>query len=387
MLTEWLLTPDVTYLNHGTVGATPRRILAVQQSLRDEIERGPAQFMLRELSSTVVGADRAREPRLRAAAREVAAFVGARGSDLVFTANSTSAVNAVLRSFDFRADDEILLLEHCYGAVRKAADYVARRVDAHVGTVRIPFPGTSEDSVVRAVEAAITSRTRIAIVDHITSPSALVIPVARIAEICRKRGVAVLVDGAHAPGAIALDVSALGVDWYTGNLHKWCWAPRSCALFWVDPARQPGLHPTTISWGLDQGLTTEFDWIGTRDPTPQLAAPAAIALMREFDEERVRRHNHELAWAAGQVLSTAWGTELPAQEGMIGSMIAVRLPPGAGSTQAEAERLRDWLLFAERIEVHLQPLSGALWCRVSAQIYNDLSDIERLAQAIRLRFG
>ena len=238
MLNQWLLDPAITYLNHGTVGATPRCVLGAQQVLRDEIERNPACFMARELTRALFEAPRQSEPRLRRAAREVAEFFGVSGDDLVFVDNSTTAINAVLRSLDFRAGDEILVFEHGYGAIRLAADYVARRQSLVVRSVAFPFPGTTEAAVVHALETAIGPRTRLAILDHVTSPSALVLPIARLAEVCRMRGVASLVDGAHVPGAIALDISALGVDWYTGNLHKWCWAPRSSALFWVDPARR-----------------------------------------------------------------------------------------------------------------------------------------------------
>lgn len=385
MLDRWLLDPQVTHLNHGTVGATPRRVLAAQQTLRDEMERSPAHFMLRELAGSLAGEPRTAESRMRRAAREVASFVGARGEDLVFTDNTTSAINAVLRSFDLRAGDEILLFEHCYGAIRLSAEYVARGVGATVRCIALPLPGTSEDGVVRALEAAIGPRTRLAILDHITSPSALLLPIAQLAAVCKKRGVPVLVDGAHAPGAIALDVPALGVDWYAGNLHKWCWAPRSSAMLWVDPAQQARLHAPIISWGLDKGMTAEFDWVGTRDPTPHLCAPVAIACLQELGVERVYRYNHELAWQAGQLLAAAWKTALPAPENMVGTMVCVRLPDGAGASQQRANQLRDALWFDERIEVALHALHGALWVRASAQIYTELADIERLAQAVLAR--
>ena len=385
MLDHWLLDPDVLHLNHGTVGATPRCVLDEQARLRDEIERNPARFLLRELAGAQAGgAERARN-RLREAAEEVAAFFGVRGEDLMFTDNTTTAANAVLRSFDFRPDDEIVLFDHSYGALRKTAEYVARRAGAHVRIAEIPFPGTTEAGVLRALEGALTARTRLAILDHITAPSALLLPLAEMAALCRRRGIAVFGDGAHAPGAIPLDIGALGVDWYAGNLHKWGWAPRSSAILWVDRARQEGLHPTTISWGLDQGVAAEFDWVGTRDPTPYLAAPAALAFMKSLGVERVQRHNHELAWEAGQLLARRWGTELPAPETMVGTMVAVRVPEGAGSTFEAASRLRDALLFEEGIEVHLPVVGDALFVRVSAQIYNEISDVERLAEAVLRR--
>jgi isopenicillin-N epimerase len=225
----------------------------------------------------------------------------------------------------------------------------------------------------------------LAIVDHVTAGSALVLPIAAMAALCRRHGVAVLVDGAHAVGAIAVDLPAIGADWYTGNLHKWGWAPRSSALLWVDPQRQAQLHPTTISWGLDKGFTEQFDWVGTRDPTPWLAAPAGLALMQEFGLQAVFAYNHELAWFAGNHLSACWGTPWTVPRSMIGTMVSVPLPESFGSTQAEADRLRDALLFNAQIEVQVHAAFGRVWARVSAQIYNDRSDIERLARAVLAR--
>jgi isopenicillin-N epimerase len=385
MLAHWLLDPDCTHLNHGTVGATPRRVLAAQRALGDEIERNPARFLLRELSGPFAGEPHGRELRLRQAAREVGAYFGARAQDLVFVDNTTTAVNAVLRSFDLRDGDEILLFDQTYGAVRNAAEFAARRTGARVQTVTLPFPISDPQSLIDTVERALGPRTRLAIVDHVTSSSALLLPLAEIAALCRARGVATLVDGAHAPGAIALDIPALGVDWYTGNLHKWAWAPRSCAILWVDPARQAQLHPTTISWGLDQGMTEEFDWVGTRDPTPYLAAPAALAFMSELGLQQVQHYNRALAWLAANLLAERWGGPLAAPASAVGTMACARLPAGAGSTREAANRLRDALLFEDGIEVALHVLGGAVWARISAQIYNEQGDVERLASAVLAR--
>lgn len=385
MLSHWLLDPNGIYLNHGTVGAPPRRVLAMQQQLRDEIERHPARFLLRELTTPRNDGSGRQEGRLRCAAREVAAFFGARGEDVVFVDNATTAVNAILGSFELRAGDEILLLDHAYGAVRNAALYAARRTGATVRDAVLPFPEPTEAGAVEAIERAITPRTRLAIIDHITAASALVLPVAAMAKVLRKRGVPVLVDGAHAPGALALDIPSLGVDWYTGNLHKWAWAPRSCAILWVHPERQRELHPTTISWGLDKGLADEFDWVGTRDPTCYLAAPAALAMMQELGCEEVCRYNHELAWYAAKTLSARWSTPHSVPECMVGTMAAVRLPSRAGATEQEANRLRDALLFEDGIEVQISAAHGALWARASAQVYNEPADIDQLAQAVLAR--
>lgn len=394
---QWPLDPDVIYLNHGTVGSTPRRVLVAQQQLRDEIERNPSRFLLRELTSIAVGASQPEEPRLRTAARQVAAFLGARGEDFAFTDNVTTSVNAVLRSFPWHEGDQILITDHTYGGVENAVKFVARTCGLELRTIELPFPGQTRGltptglsgAIVDAIRAAIPERhdkrSRVLLIDHITSGSALILPLQEIAAVCRERGVAVLADGAHAPGAIPLDVTALGVDWYGANLHKWAWTPRSCGFLWATPERQKSLHPTVISWGLDQTFTAEFDLLGTRDPTAQLAAPAAIGFMKELGIEDVQRYNHELVWEAARLLTQRWKTELPMPESMVGTMATVPLPHGAGTSKLDAVALRDALLFEDHIEVQLHAWHDRLWMRVSAQTYNEISDYEKLADAVSRR--
>lgn len=384
LLAHWALDPDITYLNHGTVGAPPRRVLAVQQAIRDEIELQPSRYLLRDLVGHI-GAAPPAQPLLRQAAEKVAAFVGARGEDLAFVDNATTGANAVLRSFPFAEGDEILVLNLGYGAVVKAAQYVARRTGARVVTAELPFPDIDPDKAVEAVAAALTPRTRMAVVDHVTAESALLLPLAEIASRCRERGVAILVDGAHVPGALALDLAALGVDWYTANLHKWAWSPRSCGFLWAAPERQADLHPTVISWGLDQGFSAEFDWVGTRDPSPYLAAPEGLAFLEELGVEKVQGYDHGLAWEGAHRLAERWGTRFLVPESMIGTMATVPLPESLGETVEHAACLRDALLFEDRIEVQLHAWQGRLWTRISAQIYNDMADIERLGEAVAAR--
>jgi isopenicillin-N epimerase len=387
MLEHWLLDPAVTYLNHGTVGATPRRVLAAQQALRDEIERQPSRFLLRELASVRVGGARNDAPRMRLAAAEVAAFLGARGDDLAFVENTTTGANAVLRSLPFVPGDEILVSDLGYGGVVNAARYVARRTGAVVRTVEMPYPVRDPGAVADAFVGALSDRTRLALVDHITAESALLLPLAEIAARCRARGVPVLADGAHAPGAIALDIPSLGVDWYVGNLHKWAWTPRSSGILWAPPERQADLHPTVVSWGLDQGMTAEFDLLGTRDPTPYLAAPAALAFLRELGADAVRAYDHDLAWRGARRLAERWQVSFETPESMIGTMATVPLPASLGSTREEAGALRDALLFEDAIEVQVHAWRERLHVRISAQVYNDMADVERLGEAVERRAG
>ncbi len=385
-LSEWALDPAVTYLNHGTVGAPPRRVLAAQQVLRDGIERQPARFLVRELAE--LGQYEMRRPaRLREAADAVGAFLGARGADLAFVDNATTGVNAVLRSLAFEPGDEILVTDHGYGAIAIGAQYVGGRAGTTVHTIELPHPRWESDAIVEAIAGAITSRTRLLIVDHVTSPTALVLPVAEIARRAHAADVPVLVDGAHAPGAIPLDLPALGVDWYSANLHKWAMAPRSCGILWASPERQKNLHPTVISWGFGLGLGAEFDWVGTRDPSPWLAAPEGIAFMRDLGLDAMRAWNHALAWDSARSLAERWNVELPQDESLVGSMVSVPLPERFGTTAGDALRLKDALLYEENVEAQVLALRDRVLWRISAQVYNEAADVERAARAIEKHAG
>lgn len=386
LLPHWHLDPGAVYLNHGTVGVTPRRVMQAQRELADAIERHPARFVLRELVllDDAPLAARSTVPRLRAAAAEVAARLGAEGDDLVFVDNATAGINAVLQSFDFVAGDEIVLLDHGYGAMVKVAAHVAARTGARVITAALPFPGVTPQACVDALRGALGPRTRLALIDHVTSETALVLPLAEMAAACRDAGVAVLVDGAHAPAAIELDIASLGVDWYAANLHKWAFAPRGSGILWAAPQRQAGLHPAVVSWGYGQRWDQEFDWTGTRDASHWLTAPAGWRFIDEVlgGVQPMRAYNHALARHALTALTARWGLVAPAPESMIGCMALVPLPDALGSGRGAARALQDALLFAHAIEVPVMARAGRLWLRVSAQVYNDASDIERLARAV-----
>ena len=237
MRPQWPFDPDLTYLNHGTVGVVPRRVMAVQQALREEMERNPSKFMLRELTGDKPAPWRPGPTRMREAAAAVAGFVGVRQEDFAFTPNVTHAVNAVLRSFPFEQGDEIIVTDLAYGAIVYGARNRAREFGGRVVVAEMPYP-TTPAAARDAILAAAGPKTRLAIIDHITSESAQLLPLAEIAAALHERSILVLADGAHVPGAIALDIPSLGVDWYAANLHKWCHAPRSCGFLWAPPERQ-----------------------------------------------------------------------------------------------------------------------------------------------------
>jgi isopenicillin-N epimerase len=384
MLEHWLLDPECTYLNHGTVGATPRRVLAKQQALRDEMERQPSQFMLRELGGHAPMPWRS-VSRLREASDQVAAFVGARPDDLVFVPNVTTGLNAVLGSLPLGPGDEVVITDLVYGAVALAAGFYCDRGGATLRTVPIEYPVRDAGDVVERVVQSLTARTKLVVIDHVTAHTALVLPVAAVAAECRARGVPVLVDGAHVPGSRPLDIPSLGVDWYSANLHKWAHAPRGCGILWVAPERQSSVRSSVVSWGHNKGFRHEFEHTATGDPTSYLAAPEGLALLREWDFDACVQYMHNLAWDAAGMLTERWRTTFEIPRAMVGTMVTVPLPPEAGSTAADAARLRLALLVEDRIEVQLHAWRGRLWTRVSAQIYNDRSDVTRLAGAVARR--
>ncbi len=367
---EFLLEDGFVTVNHGSFGATPRPVLEAQAAWRARMEAQPSRFFACELG-----------PALRAAAAHLAGALGADAEGLVFVTNATEGCNAILRSLPLRAEEEVVLLGHAYGAVRKAAGFVAAAAGARVVEAPFRFPRPEPAEVLATLAAALGPRTRLAVLDHITSASALVLPLAEMVALCRARGVPVLVDGAHAPGQVPLDLPAIGADWYVGNCHKWLFAPKGCAFLWAAPGRREGLHPTVISHGLGEGYLAEFDWTGTRDPSAWLAVEAALGVHAALGGAGLMARNAALAAAAGAMLAARLGTEVGALPSMQGAMAVVRLPWRGDATPATALALRQ-RLFALGTDAPVAALDGALWLRLSAQAYNAPADYERLAAIV-----
>jgi isopenicillin-N epimerase len=371
---EWDLDPDFLTVNHGSFGATPKVVLAAQRAWQDRLERQPSRFV-----STVY------PTAIREAATTIATFLNVKGDDLVFVDNATTGCNAVLRSLTFQPDDEILILSHAYGAVRHAVHYVAEQVGAKIVEAMIPFPDPNEDSLVIAVAAAITPRTRLAVIDHITSGSAIVLPIQRIAAVCHNARVKILVDGAHAPGQIDLDLTAIDADWYVGNCHKWLCAPKGCAFLHAQPSAQAGLHPGTISHGFGKGFLAEFDWTGTTDPSRFLAVTAAIDFHQRLGGARLRQRNKVLAAEGAALIAQRLNTQVGTSGGQAGAMATIRLPVD-DPTADHAWAIRAGLMQAGT-DAPVHALDGALWLRLSAFAYNELEDYagltERVAAVLR----
>jgi isopenicillin-N epimerase len=389
MLQHFALDPSITYLNHGTVGAPPRRVLLAQQAIRDEIELQPSRYLLRELSEIRVGAPRSEPPRLRTAATEVAAFFGARGEDLVFVDNATTGANAVLRSLEFAPGDEILITSLGYGAIANVARYVARRQGAIVREVAISPTCEDPMEAVSAVAAALGDGTRLAIVDHIASDSALLLPIVEIAACCRTRGVPIFVDGAHAPGAVALDLPAVGADWYVGQSPQvGLGAAQHGRALGRARSTSRGSTRRSSPGGSIGGFTTEFDLVGTRDPSPWLAAPAALELLAEFGaagsqalQPRPRLPQPASGWrSAGE-------PQFRTPRSMVASMVSVPLPARLWRhAPPKPPSLRDMPAVRRPPRAPHRGARATGSRRASrVQIYNDLADIDRLGEAIARR--
>ena len=385
MREHWLLDPDVIYLNHGSFGATPRIVLEAQDEFRRRMEEEPVSFLVREL-----------EPLLDATRAELGRFLGASPDDLAFVPNATTGVNSVLRSLDLRSGDELLVTSHEYNACRNTLDFVAEHAGAKVIVVDIPFPIASPDDVIDRIITATSHRTRILLVDHITSQTALVFPIDRIVREMTSRGVDTLVDGAHVPGMLPLEIRSIGSAYYAGNLHKWVCAPKGAGFLYVREDRQSAVHPAITSHGANSTRTDrsrfhlEFDWTGTFDPTPWLAVSSALQFLPSLVTggwPEVMRRNHELALRARDILCHALSIEKPAPDSMLGSMAAVPLPDGTADAAPSlyGDALQDVLFERFSIEVPVvpwpQPPKRVL--RVSAQLYNQAEEYDALASALR----
>jgi len=363
------LDPDWLTVSHGAYGATPCAVLAVQDAWRARMEAQPTFFMKRILPGA-----------LRKAASQLAVHFGAQACDLAFVENATVGCNAVLHSLRFSEGDEILLFDQGYRAVRNAAQHVAARSGARVAMVSIPWPDPDEDEIVARLAAGLTGRTRLVILDHVTSPSALILPVARLVALCRAAGVPVLVDGAHAPGQMCLDLAALDADYYVGDGHKWLMAPRGSGFLWARRDRQEGLHPLAISHPYGEGFTAEFDYTGTRDSTAYLAVPAALDFIEGLGGPALWRRNAVLARAGAEVLAGRFGTRIGGPACMSGSMASVRLPWRGAPTREASLALRERLILQHQTDAPVHPMGDGLWVRLSAQAYNELPDYEALAE-------
>ncbi len=386
MKSHWQLEPGFTFLNHGSFGACPTQVLEAQTEWRERLERQPLQFLVRDL------------PGLLDEARSVLAnFIGVPcPEDIAFISNTTSGVNTILQSIAWAPSDELLTTNHDYGACRNALDYTAERTGARVVVAQVPFPIHHNEQIIDAVMACVTPRTRLAVLDHVTSSTAVVMPIQQLIEQLHARGVDTLIDGAHAPGMLEVDLKKLAPTYYVANCHKWLLAPKGAAFMYVRRDKQMAIRPTSISHGAKRDTThrsrflMEFDWTGTVDPTAYLCVPHAIQFIERIMPggwDALRTHNHALACFAQRLLCKTLGVVAPVPESMLGSMASVALPPipeNQLTHEAFADPLQLALLKEHRMEVpvFVWPSMPSRLLRISAQIYNTAEEYRQLAEVL-----
>jgi len=384
---HWILDPDIDFLNHGSFGACPRPVLEVQSELRARMERQPVQFLARDL-----------EDLLDEARGALAAFIRADPDDLAFVPNATTGVNTVVRSLDLQAGDELLTTDHAYNACRNALRWHEKR-GVRVTAAAVPWPIAGPSQVVDAMIDAVSPRTRLALVDHVSSPTGLIFPVREIVRLLEERGVDTLVDAAHAPGMLPVNVREIGAAYYTGNCHKWLCAPKGSAFLHVRRDRQDRIRPLVISHGANATRTDrsrfrlELDWGGTDDPTPFLCVPRALHFLGTLlpgGWPELMERNHALALRGRRMLCEALGIEAPAPERMLGSLASVPLPDSPEATPPTRgvwwHPLQKRLLERHGIEVPVMvfPSAPRQLVRIAAQAYNSEAQFERLAAALRV---
>lgn len=387
----WRLDPKIIFLNHGSFGACPRSVLEYQREMQNRMERQPCEFFVRDL-----------EPMLDAARAALAQFVGASPGEIAFVPNATAGVNTILRSLQFKRGDELLVTNHEYNACRNTLDHAAARSHARVVVAEIPFPLKSTSQIFDAVLSKVTPRTRLALLDHVSSQTGLVFPIAELAARLADKKVEVLVDGAHAPGMLPLNLTQLGVSYYTGNCHKWICAPKGAALLYVRQDRQKSIRPLAISHGANstrQGRSRfliEFDWTGTFDPSAYLSVPEALRVMNALVPggwPEIMARNCALTLAARKLICEALGIELPCPEELIGSLASFPLPDSTDTqpptSPLYADPQQDHLRLQHQIEVPVIPWPAPpkRLLRISAQLYNSLLHYEALAQALQETFN
>jgi len=377
----WTLDPAVTFLNHGSFGACPAQVQQAAERLRARMEREPVRFLIGEL-----------EGLLDEARASVAALLGARADDLAFMPNASTGVSTVLRSLAFAPGDELLTTDHAYNACRNALEHAAAQAGARVTVAHVPFPTPGPDAVVEAVLARVTPRTRLVLLDHVTSQTALVFPVARLVAELEDRGVDTLVDAAHAPGMVPVALDAVGAAYTAGNFHKWVCAPKGAGFLHVRRDRQAGVRPLTISHGANSPradrsrFRLEFDWTGTIDPTPFLCVPEALRALAALAPLPVMMAaNHAAAVAARAALCATLRIAPPCPDEMLGAMASVPLPlVPAEPVTGPFDPLQEALFARFGIEVPIFPFPARphRMLRVSTPAYVTPADVTRLTEAL-----
>ncbi|HIN84424.1 MAG TPA: aminotransferase class V-fold PLP-dependent enzyme [Phycisphaerales bacterium] len=367
-----MLDPNITYLNHGSFGARVSEVFEYQQSLKRELELSPINFL-----------DRQRY-RIDEARNCISSFLGAEVEGFGFVDNATTGVGCVVQSIQIEPEDEILTTNLVYNGIRQLLTRIASDACCSYRELQVQFPLQSQNELLQLITDAISNKTKLLVVDHVASASAIVFPVKEIAKICKERGILLLVDGAHAPGMLDLHIDSIGADWYVGNLHKWICAPLSAGFVYTSEPHRDTTHPMTISHWYKQGITNEFNWQGTKDITPWLAAAKAVEWGSKIGWSRIQQHNHAFAVWMQKTLVATWNVEplSPLDGSMLGSMVTVPLPDTLPNEMEACLAYRDYLYENYQIEVPIFELQGRGVVRLSGQLYSREEHLKRLISAV-----
>jgi len=372
---QFLLDPGVTFLNHGSFGATPREVFRDYQRWQRELERQPVEFLGRRFNNL-----------MRASRISLAEYIHTSAENLVYTPNVTVSINVVARSLNLGPGDEVLSTNHEYGACDRAWRFLSREHGFTYKNQPIPVPVATREGLVDALWEGVTSRTRVIFLSHITSPTAIIFPVAEVCARARREGILTIVDGAHAPGQIPLDIPAVGADFYGGNLHKWLCAPKGAGFLYARPEVQDLLKPLVVSWGYESETPSRstfidcFEWTGTRDVSAYLAVPAAIKFQADHDWATVRHDCHGLVREAQARICALTGLSPlhPDDPSWFAQLVAAPLPD-----ETDTAVLKERLYNEYRVEVPLIVWNGKKLIRVSIQGYNSRRDVDILLKALK----
>ncbi|XP_033642857.1 L-cysteine desulfhydrase-like isoform X3 [Asterias rubens] len=388
---HFCIDANVYQCNNGSFGAVPRPVLEKQQRLMEKRERNPELWYRNQYDPYLFSHEEAHNTNMYADGVDaVAAFVGSKRQDLVLVENVTTGTNAVLKSLSFQRGDKILITSHTYRPVKITVEFVSKRLALETVVLEIPIPIDSEDDIINLYSEVLKDDKdiKLAVVDHITGASAIKMPVKRIAALCHMNGVMVLVDGAHAPGQIPLNMEDLGVDFYCGNLHKWLFTPRGCAFLWVQPDYKDVISPVTTSYRqYDSNLMQRFCFLGTRDCIPYYLAETAIKFYNDLGgmEEIVTYNSTLSSWAADMISKALNAEKLQIPVGMRAPCMSLVAIPETSLYPACTEtchRLMSDVYKHSQVFVVFSYFNQRLWCRISSQVYNCKEDYTRLRDAL-----
>lgn len=374
---EWLLDEDITFLNNGSFGSVPKIILEEYEKLNRQIEKEPIEFFLRQYF-----------PMIRESAKKLSDFVGVSSKDLVFVENATAGINTILNSIApiLNKDDEIIFTNYVYPAIKNAIYYICKKTGSLAREIFIPYPIENDKIIFNSIEEGLSRKTKIAVIDHIASSTSVILPIKDIVKLCKANGTLILIDGAHSPGMIDLNINELSPDFYVGNCHKWLYTPKGTALLYCRKELQELLHPLVISLDYGKGFTNEFDWVGTRNPSSWLSVPKALEFYNGIGKQEIQSYIHNLSIEASELIIKELNINMNLNRKLHGAMVSFPIENEKFSNRTNPNELRNLIYDKYKIEVPFFNFNGKILFRISSQIYNELYDYEKLIYPLKREF-